>query len=288
MRVNAVAADRVVQRLWDRDVRAWEKHWVPVFRKFAIDLVTDAGIGRGDVVLDIGTGTGVAAFEAAKAAVRGFVVGIDRSKTMLEAAKAKASRAAVDNIRFLRMDGSKILFPDGFFDAVISNCGISFVSFDSVAREAFRATRTGGSFVYNVWRLQDVAVHKTFAEVMKRHRTPNPSTGLLTERDALAKLESYVIHKMGHDAQFKALKMVGFSEPRIKNRAYRIRLDGVSDYLEARFSRSTLKRELNEMPKRERTLLYHELTTSLTPFVRKGSFIFDWKVSFIIAKKLYD
>ena len=49
-------ADRIRQSFWDEDAGAWEVHWVPIFRRFARDLVGAAGISRGQVALDLGTG----------------------------------------------------------------------------------------------------------------------------------------------------------------------------------------------------------------------------------------
>jgi hypothetical protein len=76
--LNVEEADRILQDLWDRDAVAWDTYWVPIFRRFAHDLVTDAHISVGQVVLDVGTGTGVAAMEAVRRSrPSGIILGID-------------------------------------------------------------------------------------------------------------------------------------------------------------------------------------------------------------------
>jgi ubiquinone/menaquinone biosynthesis C-methylase UbiE len=276
-------ADNIIKGLWDRDVRAWDVHWVPIFRRFAHDLVRDAGISDGHIVLDIGTGTGIAALEAVRHRV--FVFGIDRSRAMLTAAMSNASRMAAQNLRFLLMDANHLYLPGSFFDAVISNCGIPFSVFDETVVEVFRVLRRGGSFVYNDWRLKDVTAFRIFGEVLQRHRTHNPSNTLRNRRGALAIYERYANREMSVRTQLQELRRVGFSHVRLKHRIYHIRLAGVYDFLEMRFSRATLRQELKELPKQKRRALYSELADALKPFTRKKSFILDWNVSFIQAKK---
>jgi ubiquinone/menaquinone biosynthesis C-methylase UbiE len=284
--VTVEEADRIRQALWDEDVEAWEVHWVPIFRKFAHDLVGAAGLSRGRIALDIGTGTGIAAFEAAKVVgQRGFVFGIDRSRRMLDEANRKAAKTSPRNLRLLFMDARHLYFPDSLFDAVISNCGISFVNFDEVVTEAYRVLKKGGCFVYNSWRLKDVNVHRIFGDVFQRHRTGNPSVKLRTQRTALAVFERYGNRKMALSFQLRELRRAGFTRIRFKERTYRVRLSGVYDFLDMRFSSASLRREFRELPKKERRVFYSELADGLKEFTRNKSFSFDWPVSFIRAKK---
>lgn len=286
MRMTVEEADRIRQGLWDEDVGAWEVHWVPIFRRFAHDLVGTARVSRGQIALDVGTGTGIAAFEAAKVVGRmGFVFGIDRSRRMLDAAIRKAAKTRPGNLNFLFMDARHLYFPDGLFDAVISNCGISFFNFDEVVTEAFRVLKRRGCFVYNSWRLKEVKVHRILGEVLQRHRTGSPSVRLRTQRTALAIFERYGNRKMSLSFQLRELRRAGFTRIGVKERTYRVRLGGVCDFLDMRFSSASLRRELGELTKKERRALYSELADGLKEFTRSKGFSFDWSVSFIRAKK---
>ena len=270
--------------LWSEDAGAWRRYWVPIFRRFAEDLIFDSGLSQGQLVLDIGTGTGVAAFEAARRVKSGFVLGIDRSKSMLAARRADPD-ARLRNVCFFLMDAQKLLFPNQIFDVVVSNCGIPSVGFRQTVAEVYRVLRKRGSFAYSDWRLKDVQAHRIFGETLQQYRTKNPSKKLSLERAALATLERFSNREMNFDEQVRELKMVGFKRAEVKTRNYRIALDGIQGYLDMRLKRATLKQELRELPAKKRRELLHALRHELTQFVRGGRFLFDWKVVFVKVKK---
>jgi ubiquinone/menaquinone biosynthesis C-methylase UbiE len=279
-------ADQVVQKLWAEDVKVWESEWAPTFRKFAGDLVRDARISPGQLVLDIGTGTGVAAFEAARRTKPdGFVFGIDRLDPMLAAAKANPETKRFKNIRFTLVDSQRLFFPDQLFNAVISNCGISPVGFRQTICEVFRVLRGGGTFVYSDWRLRDVPAHRIFGEVLQRQRTQNPSTELRLQRTALADLERFGNREMNLDEQIRQLRLMGFRKIEVRNRSYKIRFRDTHGYLDMRLKRATLKQELKELSTRSRQEFRHALEHELKQFVRGERFLFDWKVIFVRAEK---
>ena len=73
---------------------------------------------RADIrILDVGTGPGFFAVILAEAGYD--VTAVDYTPAMLDQAKANAG-ALADRIRFLRMDGQDLEFPDNTFDVVIS------------------------------------------------------------------------------------------------------------------------------------------------------------------------
>lgn len=183
------------------------------------------------------------------------------------------------------MDARHLYLPDDLFDSVFSNCGISGVNFDEVATESYRVLKKGGCFAYSNWRLKNVEVHRIFGEVLQRHRTVNPSATLRTQRTALATFERYGYRKMSLSFQLRELRRAGFTRLTVKERIYHVRLGGVYDFLDMRFSSASLRREFKELPKKERRVLYSELANALREFTRNKNFSFDWPVSFIRAAK---
>ena len=282
--MSLAEADLVLEGLWDQDAVVWDRYWVPVFRLFARDLVEDASPLQGDVVLDLGTGSGVAALEVCKA-VRsvGLVVGIDRSDAMITLARKKAVRGHLRNVRFVRMSGEDIRFPDAFFDAAISNCGIGTSDFSKGLKETLRVLRPGGILAFNDWHLIDVKPHRIFGEVLGKYRTASPSQQLARERSALASMESFH-HSLSPQTQLETVRDAGFGKAHLANRRYRVRMGGVHDYLRMRLCRATIRRELSEMSPTQREFFLSELRERLRKFVR-GSFVFDWNVFYIHAKK---
>jgi ubiquinone/menaquinone biosynthesis C-methylase UbiE len=279
-------ADKIAQELWDQDVRAWEAHWVPIFGRFARDLVKMAGIVDGHLVLDVGTGTGVAAIEAARVARQhGFVIGIDQSARILSIARAKCAKRGPQNLRFLLMDERGMEFPGNLFDQVISNCGIPLLGFDETANGLFSVLRRGGTLSYNNWHLREVPAHRIFGEVLQRHRTRKPSNKLQNQRMALSTLERYGNWDMTWEAQIRELKGAGFTETKVRRKLYQISLGSVDDFLKMRFDRETLRQELKELTRAERAELYNDMRVSLKQFVHGKRFMFDWEITFVRTSK---
>lgn len=80
-------------------------------------LVEVAGPARGEVALDVGTGTGlVARGLAPKVTKRGAVFAIDISQGMLEAAAARS--AGLTQVTYMPMPAEALVFRDGTFDLV--------------------------------------------------------------------------------------------------------------------------------------------------------------------------
>jgi SAM-dependent methyltransferase len=98
------------------------------------------------LVLDVGTGTGVAAEVVAAATdERGVVVGVDPSIRMLSLARRRTSRLTAGLCPGLP-------FPDGIFDAVVANLVLShFADRRMAVADAVRVLRPGGQLGATAW-----------------------------------------------------------------------------------------------------------------------------------------
>jgi ubiquinone/menaquinone biosynthesis C-methylase UbiE len=94
-------------------------------------------------VLDLGTGTGLAAFVAARRFPKAEVVGVDLAPAMVEQARQLTPPELVDRVRFEQADAAKLQFEDGAFDLVQLANMIPF--FDELAR----VTAPGGHVVFS-------------------------------------------------------------------------------------------------------------------------------------------
>ena len=78
-------------------------------------------------VLDVATGTGIAALQLARYLPQGKVTGVDFSEGMLQQARNKASAQQLTNTEFVHMDMQSLEFADGHFDAANCSFAIFFV-----------------------------------------------------------------------------------------------------------------------------------------------------------------
>jgi len=274
-------ADSVATSLWERDARAWDRYWVPIFSLFARQLVLVSSPSRGDVILDVGTGSGLAVRELCKRTPSvGLVVGIDSSEEMIRLAHRRAASAALRNVRFLKMLEEELRFPNDFFDVVISNCGMSEsrAGFSQCVKEIIRVLRPGGVFAFNDWYLIDVKPHTIFREILGRYRTAEPSRQLARERGLAT---SSIDEKM----QLHILRETGFKRVSLVKRRHQVCLNSVEDYLKLRLCRSTVRREMSEMTASNRRLFLRDLRLALEQFLRDGAFSFNWPVYYIRAEK---
>ncbi len=118
--------------------------------RWMIDL---SNLESSDHVLDVGTGTGVVAFEAARwVGYQGKILGVDLSETMVLTAATKASQAGlVDRLEFRQMDAEAMELPDCSFDLVLSLFALlHFPRPLSALGEMFRVLRPGGRLVIAV------------------------------------------------------------------------------------------------------------------------------------------
>jgi ubiquinone/menaquinone biosynthesis C-methylase UbiE len=94
----------------------------------ALLIVGSSGKVRGCKVLDIGTGTGIVAFEFAKRVGEdGEVIGIDISEPMLQRAREKARKGGISNIKFDVGSFTNIPLASESIDVVVSSTALHHV-----------------------------------------------------------------------------------------------------------------------------------------------------------------
>jgi len=119
----------------------------------AARLVGFADLAPGHSVLDVGTGTGVVALQAARTVgINGRVIGVDLSDAMLAAARRKAAEADVsDRVEFHKMDAEALEIEARCFDRVLSLFALlHFPDPLHALKEMFRVLRPGGRLVVAV------------------------------------------------------------------------------------------------------------------------------------------
>lgn len=105
-----------------------------------------AGLKKGEVVLDLGSGGGIDVFLAAKkVGSTGRVIGVDMTPEMLDLARANAETGKIANVEFRLGEIEHLPVADRTVDIIISNCVINLsTEKDQVFKEAYRVLKNGG------------------------------------------------------------------------------------------------------------------------------------------------
>lgn len=140
-----------------------------------VDLLVVADmVARGARVLDVGCGDGTTALPAAR--LGADVVGVDIASNLIAAARGRAEREGLTNIRFEEGDASHLdNLAAGTFDLVVSVFGAMFAPrpFD-VARELVRVTRAGGRVVMGNWIPGDPTLVAQILRISGSYSPPPP------------------------------------------------------------------------------------------------------------------
>jgi SAM-dependent methyltransferase len=165
---------------WTRSAPYWETHRDVIRQMFAPitdALVEDAQIGRGQTVLDVGTGSGEPALSlAALVGAEGKAFGIDPIPGMVEAARREAVRQELKNVEFEVAFADHLPFAGNTFDAAVSRLGSMFFPspVDGV-REMLRVLKPGRKVAFAAWSLEERnPFHYVVAQVLDRYIKPEP------------------------------------------------------------------------------------------------------------------
>ena len=139
-------------------------------------------------VLDLATGTGWTARLVAATGAK--TTGVDIAEEKVKAARELSDKS----IDFRVGDAEALTFGDDAFDAVISTCGIQFVTKpEDAAAELARVIRPGGRFVATLWTPESTVadMFKIFKKYMSAPADPSkapPSPFLWGKRECVCEL----------------------------------------------------------------------------------------------------
>ncbi len=141
------------RQIWNSFAPLYDRYITPTTAQAAQRVVDLASINPGHHVLDIATGTGVAAFAAAeKVGEKGRVVGIDLSEGILGIAQERASAKKLKHVELRPMDAEQLQFGDKTFDVATCCLGLMLFPQPHIAlTEMKRVLKSEGSVSLGVW-----------------------------------------------------------------------------------------------------------------------------------------
>jgi len=146
---------------WRESAKYWNKHRATIHSMFAPltrALIEEAGIKRGDLILDVAGGAGEPSLTIAQVVgPTGSVMCTDAIEEMVKAAQQEAHGRGIENIAFRQCVGDSLPFPNDSFDVVVSRLGAMFFPdpLDAL-REMLRVTKPGGTLTFAVWHKSEL------------------------------------------------------------------------------------------------------------------------------------
>jgi ubiquinone/menaquinone biosynthesis C-methylase UbiE len=175
-------------------------------RQIIPDLLSGGRITLGQHVLDIATGTGLAAEAAATmVGAAGRITAADISQSMLDQARQRLGTA--QNISLAVEDGQSLTFADESFDAVICNMGLMYFPDASRGlREFRRVLRAGGHVAASVYAAPGRSMLGGLHLSIGRHIAPKAA-------------EYWRFYSLGNERYLRTLfEVAGFADIEIRSK----------------------------------------------------------------------
>jgi ubiquinone/menaquinone biosynthesis C-methylase UbiE len=221
-------------RSYDEVATIYQRVHAPRFAEPARDLLTLAGVATGQRVLDVGTGTGVAA-ELARA-LGADAAGVDASMGML-----RAGREAHPELRLAAAEAIDLPFRDGAFDVVVGNFVLAhFTRVETALFELARVTMPRGRLAFTSWSDGRDAFTDTWLELVAEvvpKELLDPSVGkAVPNHDRFTRRDA--VEEVLHDAGLRHVR----TEPARYEWTYTLNdyLDGLQVWAVGRFVRGML------------------------------------------------
>ena len=164
-----------ILREWKDSAVAWSEHSATIrtmFTPITEALIAEAGIAKGQTVLDVAGGPGEPSLTIAEVVgPTGSVMCTDAVAEMVAAAEAEGKRRGVQNVQFRQCSADSLPFADNTFDASVCRLGAMLFP-DPVAgvREMLRVTKPQGRLCFVVWgRTEQNPFSYLVTNVVSRH-----------------------------------------------------------------------------------------------------------------------
>ena len=278
----AIQDNKTLQE-WRETARFWTKHSDTIRTMFAPlteGLIEDAGISKGQTVLDVAGGAGEPSLTIAeRVGSKGRVTCTDAVPEMVAAAESEAQRRGLTNIAFRQCVADSLPFDSNSFDAVVSRLGVMFFPDPlAVLREMLRVARPGGSLALAVWHQNELnPFTHLVADVMSRYVESPPA-----DLDAPGAFRFAEPDKLA-----RVLKNAGVVE--IRERVFHFRIEAPispGDYWVLRSETSdTLREKLSKLSAEQVLRVTEEVRDAVREYFPNSQMSFPAQMIIVTGKK---
>jgi SAM-dependent methyltransferase len=207
--IDLDAFDEFEASTWEERVEGYAGFFGAVTGRLVEPLLDLAGVGPETRVLDVATGPGYVAAEAARRGAR--VWGVDVAEAMV--ARAKADHPGVE---FTQADAQSLPFDDGAFDAVVGNFGLPHFGRPELAvAEGARVLTPEGRLALTTWDAPgEMRMFGVFLEAV-REAGAGPPDGLPPGPDVFRFSDDGEFRRLleGHGLVNVEVRRIAFTHP---------------------------------------------------------------------------
>jgi ubiquinone/menaquinone biosynthesis C-methylase UbiE len=267
--------------------RAYDANVVPYHAPIARRLLELGRVGAEERVLDIGCGTGVAAFEATRTVEEGgSVVGIDLAEPEVRLATEKAAAMNLHQLRFDVMDSRALRLSADSVDLVVSCFGHPLVGRDRCFAEMNRVLGPRGRFVPSTWDATKSPA-LPFREILERRRPRilAPDVARLIEaRKVVASTDEGRATQSG-EGWVRLLRSSGFPVVQTIEEIHSAVFRTPDAYLDYSFAWDDNERELRHMTPEGRESFRRDFRERVGEWMGKEGFAVDWPLRYFVVRR---
>jgi SAM-dependent methyltransferase len=230
----------------------------------------------GERVLDVGTGSGVAAIAAAtEVGPTGRVVATDLVAEWGELVAEACAEAGVGNVEFRAMGAEALDLPDASFDVAVSEFALMFVPQPVAAlREMRRVLRDGGRLGVAVWSTMEKVPHQAVGKrILAAYVPPPPPEERLPGPTDLG--EPGLIERLVAEA--------GFREVAVERQTLETMYESGEAYWRHQILRDQVRAALDRLPAGQVERIRSEMMADLAGHWRGGRLYFQSEAIYVTA-----
>ncbi len=288
---------------YDPQADRYNKHICRLGAPLAERICQLAELTDGTRVLDIGTGSGLAARRAAQlVADSGSVLGVDLSAGMIESATKAGPLDKSASLEYRVMDAEHLDFPDQTFDAVISSCAVlHFPDIGKATREMYRVLKPAGRLAISYGHARPIALAPLMGHYVRRGaeellriakpRLTAPADLLRIAAQFPVTMTQPMLNTWSTNRPTReicrALEAAGFKRVRTSWFGHRVYFDTAEEFVEAQAAISTLLRKrLQSLPPETSARLY-DLLLARARQVREqgGQLVYPYGAVFFVSHR---